>query len=81
VNGLFYYLRKLPLVGKFIPEIIFKSYSFKSILFLVLHILSIPSRFLIKGFWLRFQLYQAYLWMNMLVNGELTIWKIIHNTW
>ena len=36
VNGFFYYLRKLPLVGKSIPESIFKSYSFKSGLFLLL---------------------------------------------
>ena len=36
VNGFFYYLRKLPLVGQSIPESIFKSYSFKSVLFLFL---------------------------------------------
>ena len=36
VNGFFYYLRKLPLVGQSIPESIFKSYSFKSTLFLFL---------------------------------------------
>ncbi|MFX3810266.1 hypothetical protein ACJBSY_12020, partial [Streptococcus suis] len=78
--GLFYYLRKLPLVGKCIPESIFKSYIFKSSLFLVLHILSIPSRFLIKGFWFLFHLYHSYFWMNMLVNWELTFLKIIPKT-
>ena len=36
VNGFFYYLRKLPLVGQSIPESIFKSYSFKSTLVLLL---------------------------------------------
>ncbi|WP_312249514.1 hypothetical protein [Streptococcus parasuis] len=36
VNGFFYYLRKLPLVGQSIPESIFKSYSFKCALFLLL---------------------------------------------
>ena len=36
VNGFFYYLRKLPLIGQSIPESIFKSYSFKSALFLLL---------------------------------------------
>ena len=36
VNGFFYYLRKLPLVGQSIPESIFKSYSFESALFLLL---------------------------------------------
>ncbi|MCL4882055.1 hypothetical protein [Streptococcus suis] len=81
VNGFFYYLRKLPLVGKSIPESIFKSYSFKSGLFLVLHILSIPSRFLIKGFWLLFHFYHASFWMNILATGEPTFWNILPNTW
>ncbi|MFM0855616.1 hypothetical protein P7J58_06425 [Streptococcus suis] len=81
VNGFFYYLRKLPLVGKSIPESIFKSYSFKSGLFLVLHILSIPSRFLTKGFWLVFHFYHASFWMNILATGEPTFWIILPNTW
>ncbi|HFU3985028.1 TPA: hypothetical protein ACGO2X_001320 [Streptococcus suis] len=81
VNGFFYYLRKLPLVGKSIPESIFKSYSFKSGLFLVLHILSIPSRFLTKGFWLLFHFYHASFWMNILTNGEPTFWNILPGTW
>lgn len=81
VNGFFYYLRKLPLVGKSIPESIFKSYSFKSGLFLILHILSIPSRFLVKGFWLLFHFYHASFWMNILATGEPTFWKVLPNTW
>lgn len=81
VNGFFYYLRKLPLIGKSIPESIFKSYSFKSALFLILHILSIPSRFLAKGFWLLFHFYHASFWMNILSTGEPTFWNILPNTW
>ncbi|CYV07422.1 hypothetical protein HO640_09045 [Streptococcus suis] len=81
VNGFFYYLRKLPLVGKSIPESIFKSYSFKSGLFLVLHILSVPSRFLAKGFWLLFHFYHASYWMNILSTEEPTFWNILPNTW
>ncbi|HFI0647506.1 TPA: hypothetical protein ACGO32_001135 [Streptococcus suis] len=81
VNGFFYYLRKLPLVGKSIPESIFKSYSFKSGLFLILHILSIPSRFLTKGFWLVFHFYHASFWMNILASEELTFWNILPGTW
>ncbi|MCL4935010.1 hypothetical protein [Streptococcus suis] len=81
INGFFYYLRKLPLVGKSIPESIFKSYSFKSGLFLILHILSIPSRFLTKGFWLVFHFYHASFWMNILATGEPTFWIILPNTW
>lgn len=81
VNGFFYYLRKLPLIGKSIPESIFKSYSFKSALFLILHILSIPSRFLAKGFWLLFHFYHASFWMNILSTEEPTFWNILPNTW
>lgn len=81
VNGLFYYLRKLPLVGQSIPESIFKSYSFKSALFLLLHILSIPSRFLVKGLWLALNFYFASFWMNILASEELTFWNILPGTW
>ncbi|MCQ8264645.1 hypothetical protein NF419_01730 [Streptococcus suis] len=81
VNGFFYYLRKLPLVGKSIPESIFKSYSFKSGLFLLLHILSIPSRFLVKGLWLALNFYFASFWMNILASEELTFWNILPGTW
>ncbi|WP_105157035.1 hypothetical protein [Streptococcus suis] len=81
VNGFFYYLRKLPLVGKKIPESIFKSYSFKSALFLFLHILSIPSRFLVKGLWLALNFYFASFCMNILSTGEPTFWNILPNTW
>ncbi|MFI3061033.1 hypothetical protein [Streptococcus suis] len=81
VNGFFYYLRKLPLVGKKIPESIFKSYSFKSGLFLILHILSIPSRFLVKGLWLALNFYFASFWMNILASEELTFWNILPGTW
>ncbi|MGQ7513355.1 hypothetical protein ACTGZP_09680 [Streptococcus suis] len=81
INGFFYYLRKLPLVGKSIPESIFKSYSFKSALFLFLHIFSIPSRFLVKGLWLALNFYFASFWMNILASEELTFWNILPGTW
>lgn len=81
VNGFFYYLRKLPLVGKSIPESIFKSYSFKSSLFLVLHIFSIPSRFLVKGIWLTLNFYLASFWINILSGEEFNFWNIIPETW
>ncbi len=81
VNGFFYYLRKLPLVGKSIPESIFKSYSFKSGLFLVLHILSIPSRFLVKGSWLTINSCIAAFWIKLLSNNQLDFWQIPSDTW
>ncbi|HEL1639228.1 TPA: hypothetical protein TXL57_000099 [Streptococcus suis] len=81
VNGFFYYLRKLPLVGKSIPESIFKSYSFKSGLFLILHVLSIPSRFLVKGIWLTLNFYLASFWINILSGEEFNFWNIIPETW
>ncbi|HEM3993963.1 TPA: hypothetical protein U1V78_001250 [Streptococcus suis] len=80
-NGFFYYLRKLPLVGQSIPESIFKSYSFKSALFLFLHIFSIPSRFLVKGLWLVLNFYFASFWMNILASEELTFWNILPGNW
>lgn len=81
VNGFFYYLRKLPLVGQSIPESIFKSYSFKSALFLFLHIFSIPSRFLVKGLWLALNFYFASFWINLLSGGELNFWNVLPGTW
>ncbi|WP_105146237.1 hypothetical protein [Streptococcus suis] len=81
VNGFFYYLRKLPLVGQSIPESIFKSYSFKSGLFLILHIISIPSRFLVKGIWLTLNFYLASFWINILSGEEFNFWNIIPETW
>ncbi|HFI0130281.1 TPA: hypothetical protein ACGOSD_000467 [Streptococcus suis] len=81
VNGFFYYLRKLPLVGQSIPESIFKSYSFKSGLFLVLHIISIPSRFLVKGIWLTLNFSLASFWINILSGGEFNFWNILPETW
>ncbi|MGC4386057.1 hypothetical protein ABXW34_09250 [Streptococcus suis] len=81
VNGFFYYLRKLPLVGKSIPESIFKSYSFKSSLFLILHIFSIPSRFLVKGIWLAIYSCIATFWIKLLSNNQLDFWQIPSDTW
>ncbi|HFI0613521.1 TPA: hypothetical protein ACGO8E_001917 [Streptococcus suis] len=81
VNGFFYYLRKLPLVGKSIPESIFKSYSFKSGLFLILHILSIPCRFLVKGIWLTIYSCIAAFWIKLLSNNQLDFWQIPSDTW
>lgn len=81
VNGFFYYLRKLPLVGQSIPESIFKSYSFKSALFLVMLILSIPSRFLIKGIWLVFYSCIAAFWFKLLSNNQLDFWQIPSDAW
>ncbi|HEM5092315.1 TPA: hypothetical protein U1241_002112 [Streptococcus suis] len=81
VNGFFYYLRKLPLVGQSIPESIFKSYSFKSSLFLILHIFSIPSRFLVKGIWLAIYSCIATFWIKLLSNNQLDFWQIPSDTW
>lgn len=81
VNGFFYYLRKLPLVGQSIPESIFKSYSFKSSLFLILHIFSIPSRFLVKGIWLAIYSCIAAFWIKLLSNNQLDFWQIPSDTW
>ncbi|MBF0779147.1 hypothetical protein [Streptococcus cuniculi] len=52
VNGLLYYLRKIPLVGSSIPETVYRSYSLKKILFYIFTLLAVPLRFLTKFIWL-----------------------------
>ncbi|HFI0601095.1 TPA: hypothetical protein ACGO9Z_000641 [Streptococcus suis] len=68
-NSLLYYLRKIPLVGHKIPVNIFKSYGFKSFLFYFNIILSIPTRFFAKFFWLALHVGIAVLFLN-LFRGE-----------
>lgn len=68
-NSLLYYLRKIPLVGHKIPVNIFKSYGFKSFLFYFNIILSIPTRFFAKFFWLALHVGIAILFLN-LFRGE-----------
>ncbi|RRR53463.1 hypothetical protein EI998_04145 [Streptococcus suis] len=68
-NSLLYYLRKIPLVGHKIPVNIFKRYGFKSFLFYFNIILSIPTRFFAKFFWLALHVGIAILFLN-LFRGE-----------
>ncbi|WP_238140686.1 hypothetical protein [Streptococcus suis] len=68
-NSLLYYLRKIPLVSHKIPVNIFKSYGFKSFLFYFNIILSIPTRFFAKFFWLALHVGIAILFLN-LFRGE-----------
>ncbi|HFI0746482.1 TPA: hypothetical protein ACGOYH_001604 [Streptococcus suis] len=68
-NSLLYYLRKIPLVGHKIPVNIFKRYGFKSFLFYFNIILSIPTRFFAKFFWLALHVGIAVLFLN-LFRGE-----------
>lgn len=65
VNGLLYYLRKIPLIGSSIPETIYRSYTFKNILFWIFAILNIPMRFLAKFIWLTFYVGTAHVAINL----------------
>lgn len=52
VNGLLYYLRKLPLIGKKIPGTVFKSYSLKKVLTVLLFIWKAVMTLGAKFLWL-----------------------------
>ncbi len=87
VNGFFYYLRRLPLLGKKIPATIFKAYDFKSGLFFVLHFLTIPSRLFVKGIWLAIYFGIATFVVNLLqknsapLHHQETVWLLGFTSW
>ncbi|NQG97900.1 hypothetical protein HO675_07360 [Streptococcus suis] len=81
VNGLLYFIRKIPGLGSILPETVYKSYNFKTILFLFLRIFSLPSRFLIKGFWILLHFLFACFWLNLLLTGEPSLVDIHPDTW
>ncbi|MCK4028097.1 hypothetical protein HCC70_07085 [Streptococcus suis] len=81
INGLFYFIRKIPGLGSILPETVYKSYNFKTILFLFLRIFSLPSRFLIKGFWILLHFIFACFWLNLLLTGEPSLVHIHPDTW
>ncbi|WP_156019673.1 hypothetical protein [Streptococcus ruminantium] len=87
INGFFYYLRKLPLLGKKIPATIFKAYDFKSGLFFVLHFLTIPSRLFVKGIWLAIYFGIATFVVNLLqkhsapLHHQETVWLLGFTSW
>ncbi|MER0122732.1 hypothetical protein ABPH35_00650 [Streptococcus sp. ZJ93] len=70
VNGLLYYLRKIPLIGSAIPETVYRSYSFKKILFYIFTILSIPMRFLAKFIWLTLYVGIAHSAINLATGAD-----------
>ena len=51
INGLLYYLRRLPLVGKKIPLTIYKNYELKQILFVLVAIGAVLFKLACKGLW------------------------------
>ncbi|MGT2910182.1 hypothetical protein ACVR1I_00510 [Streptococcus cameli] len=71
LNGLFYYLRRIPLIGKAIPERIYSAYDVKSIFFILYTIFFFPFRFLMKGLWLGLYVVIARVATNLLANKEL----------
>ncbi|HEL2058524.1 TPA: hypothetical protein TY768_001721 [Streptococcus suis] len=81
VNGLLYFIRKIPGLASILPETVYKSYNFKTILFLFLRIFSLPSRFLIKGFWILLHFLFACFWLNLLLTGEPSLVDIHPDTW
>lgn len=70
INGLLYYLRKIPLLGSSIPETVYHFYKGKKILFCLFAILSIPLRFLTKFIWLTIYVGGASSAINLAVNAD-----------
>lgn len=52
VNGLLFYLRKAPIIGKYFPVIIYREYRLKRMLFYILFILEILGKIAAKFIWL-----------------------------
>lgn len=79
INGLLFYLRKIPFLGKKVPNKVFHSYDFKHVLFILLGITGFISQFFMKFVWL-----VAYLFIGKFMNldgashslwGTHTLWK------
>ncbi|MBY5034304.1 hypothetical protein K6V78_04395 [Streptococcus gallolyticus] len=70
LNGFFYFLRKIPLIGKRIPTSIYKTEGLKTGLHILFSILSIPGRFLAKCFWLALNLGIGVFWTNILSGND-----------
>lgn len=76
VNGSFYYLRKIPLLGKYIPDTIYHSYSFKRVLFWIMGIAKIPLRVFGKFLWLAVYVFLGNLGINLVqVRSSLWTWN------
>ncbi|MGT2755077.1 hypothetical protein [Streptococcus ovis] len=70
VNGLFYYLRRIPFIGKKIPEAIYRNVSLKYALFLIFSILAVPIQIFAKFFWLGLYLALAIVGIHFIKTGE-----------
>ncbi|RRD31213.1 hypothetical protein EII38_06920 [Streptococcus minor] len=75
VNSFFYYLRKIPFLGNYIPDTIYKSYGFKSVLFWLFGIAKLPFRFVAKFFWLACYIFLGNAGIN-LVHGNMEFWTL-----
>ena len=80
INGFFYYLRKLPLFGKYIPANIYQSHTFKKVLHILFTIFSIPLEFLMKFFWLGVYTFLGIVASN-LFNGSKQLLKLPAHAW
>ncbi|MBO1308067.1 hypothetical protein JZO70_17965 [Enterococcus sp. 669A] len=76
VNGLLYYLRKLPLIGKKIPGGVFQSYGLKKVLTVLLYIWKVGFSLGAKFFWLGLN-YLLVFFIIKLTSGEtLRLWPL-----
>lgn len=70
LNGFFYYLRKIPWIGQYIPVEIFQSYEAKKILFVLAVCLRIFLGFLLKTFFIAGYFVAALAGLNILTGGD-----------
>ncbi|WP_321387504.1 hypothetical protein [uncultured Enterococcus sp.] len=70
VNGLIYYFQRIPFIGKFIPQTIYKTYGIKQALSVLGVIFSYVTSFSAKFFWLALYYGAAILLSGMGITGE-----------
>lgn len=80
INGFFYYLRKFPLVGRYIPDTIYQANDLKTGLYILFSILSIPWQILIKFLWLALYFGVGLFWTNILTNSDTPL-ALHENSW
>lgn len=82
INGLFFYLRKLPIVGKRISVSIYRNYEVKKVLFVLMTVLGIVMKLVMKFLWIGINLGVISLFSTMLnlkgdvVENGLVLWVL-----
>lgn len=82
INGLFFYLRKIPFIGKGISVSIYRNYEIKKILFVIMTFFGVLMKFAVKFLWVGINLAVISLLSNLLnlqgevVESGLALWLL-----